>query len=188
MAKKPRTLRGQSQSRAAYKLVDLSDLHPETRKDIIQDAGEGGGVYGIRVVEESINGGARAPIYGYYIDGPDAERWADAKKQLGLDADEVDDSTVYGQSIEVDDPEREALLREQAEEQANAEAAAHDAAEEAEISAITGDGEDEVPARVPPLSHSANRVDETLAADATNEAGDAENQKAPKAAKTKTPR
>lgn len=184
--KKPKLLRRQVRSTAAYTLVDLSDLHPDLRKDIIEDAHEGGGTYGIRVVEESVNGPARAPIYGYYNDGPDAERWANAKKEVGIEGAEIPDDEVYNASgasgIEVTDPAREAALRQQAEERAAAEAAAARSAEDAEVSAITGDtdGEDNGNAdrsvRVPLQSHHANIVDETLAADATNEAGDAQNR------------
>jgi hypothetical protein len=100
---------------AAYTLVDLSDVEPDVRKKLIEDANAGGGTYGIQVVEEVINGGARAPIYGYYRDGPFHERWDKAKKDLGLSASDVADGDVLpAQPDVVGDARRESVLREQA--------------------------------------------------------------------------
>ena len=202
MAKTLRTLRAQHHGKsAAYTLVDLSDLHKETRDDIIADAREGGGVYGVRVVEESVNGGARAPIYGVYNNGPDAERWADAKKKLGLGSTEVDDSAVYaGASVEVTDPRKEAALREAAAQKAEQDAEAIRSAENRGVRQITGEDEDDDEADTRPLTaarldHPANIVDPD-AIDAENEVSNAES-KTPKtqeyvgtqkASKTKTPK
>lgn len=171
MARPPKTLRQQHRSKAAYTLVDLSDLDEELRKDIILDASEGGGIYGVRVVEEAVNGGARAPIYGVYNDGPDAERWAAAKDKLGLSGEQVDDSEIYqGAGVEVTDPRREAALRQAAAEQATGEAERLRSAERTEVAAITGDDDDDAAARrTPALDHPANIVDPD-AIDADNEA------------------
>jgi hypothetical protein len=167
-----KTLRSLAASAAAYSLVDLSDLDPELRDDIILDASEGGGLYGIRVVEESVNGAARAPIYGVYKDGPDAERWANAKKKLGISGEDVDDAEVYATAGVVVDPRREAALREAAAQRAAATADAIRAGEDADVNAITGAAPAGTPA--PRWDHTANIVDTTLAADATNEAHDPE--------------
>lgn len=150
-------------SAAAYTLVDMSDLDEDVRKEIVEDAAAGGGNYGIRVVEESINGGARAPIYGYYKDGPDADRWEEAKKQFGLSAAEGDDAEARAAaSGEVTDPRREAALRQAAEERARADADALRSREDAEVERISGQ------------THSSNIVDDTLAKDAENEVSDAD--------------
>ena len=149
-------------SPAAYTLVDMSALDEDTRKDIIEDAAAGGGQYGVRVVEEVINGGARAPIYGYYHDGPDADRWAQAKKDLGLSAAEGDDAEARAAATgaTVDDPRREAALRQAAEEKARADAERQRLAEDGEVERITG------------TTHASNIVDDTLAEDAENEVND----------------
>lgn len=176
---KPRTLRRDA-SAQAYTLVDLSGLHPETRKDIMLDAGAGGGTYGIRVVEEAVNGGSRAPIYGYYKNGPDAERWDGAKKELGIDADEIPDGEVKPIDVEVIDPRREAALREAAAQRAAGEADRIRAGEVEAIRSITGDEDGESP--TPNMSatrsgatdhHTTNIVDSTLSEDATNDASEA---------------
>lgn len=191
-----RLLSQRKSSAAAYSLLDLSDLDDDLRKDIIEDAHAGGGVYGIRVVEESVNGPARAPIYGVYKDGPDADRWSDAKKELGIDGTEIDDSEVYkgaGATGLEADPRREALLREQAAQTAEAEADRIRSGERAAVEEIAGEGSTDLraPASVARLDHSANIVDETLDPNATNEAANAENKEpasAPTKPKTKTPK
>lgn len=127
-------------SAAAYTLVDLNDLEDELRLDIIEDASMGGGRYGIRVVEEAVNGAARAPIYGYYNDGPDAERWAAAKEELGLGSTEIDDAAVVPIG-DVVDPQREAALREAAAQAVEAEADRIRAGEEADLAEILGENE-----------------------------------------------
>jgi hypothetical protein len=184
VAKSPRTLREQNRSKAAYTLVDLSGLDDELRKDIILDATEGGGIYGIRVVEESVNGGARAPIYGVYNEGPDADRWADAKEKLGISGEEVDDSEVYsGAGLEVTDPRKAAALREGARLKAAEEAENLRTAEDSEVAEITGD-EDGVArqsSQPTPLDHTANIVDPG-ALGAENEVSKAPNQADTKAA------
>jgi len=199
----PTTLRKQQTAKAAYTLVDLSDLDDELRKDIILDANEGGGIYGIRVVEESVNGGARAPIYGVYNEGPDADRWADAKKKLGITGEDIDDSEVYsGAGLEVTDARKEAAIRQAAREKALTDAENLRSSESRAVSEITGDTDEDAVARrgpaaerVPELDHRANIVDPE-AIDAENEVSKAPNQadtEASEAAatsksKTKTPR
>lgn len=173
-----------AQSQRAYTYVDISELDDDLRKDIIEDANAGGGLYGIRVVEESIFGGARAPIYGVYNDGPDAERWAAAKKELDLSSSTIGDDQIAPVGIEVTDPRREAAIREAAAQRVEAEAARIRASEDAEIEAITHGSPDQTAA--PALNHTANIVDDTLAADAENEAGSAENQEAPSTSKKST--
>ena len=190
MARTPKTLRQEHRSKTAYTLVDLSDLDKELREDIILDASEGGGIYGVRVVEEAVNGGARAPIYGVYSDGPDAERWAEAKDKLGLSGEQVDDSEAYASAgIEVTDPRREAALRQAASEKALGEAEALRSAERTEVAAITGDDDEDATARrVPTLDHPANIVDPG-AIDAENEASNVSADAGAKAAaKNKAPK
>lgn len=138
MTSKKRTL-DRVTSKAAYALVDLSELHEETRKDIIADALEGGGTYGIRVVEEAINGAARAPLFGVYLDGPDAEKWANAKKELGLGVVELKEGERPGDIVETLDPRRETALREAAAQAANAQADKIRAGEAEAIAAIVGE-------------------------------------------------
>lgn len=165
-------------SNAAYTLVDLSGLDPEDRKAIENDAANGGRTYGVRVVEEAVFGGARSPLYGVYKDGPDAERWAAAKKEYGLGSTEVEDASVLPGGLGVD-PRREAALREAAAQRAAAEADAIRAGEEAAIREITGESGDDTHAghstadaraRMEPT---ANIVDTTLSQDASNEAANA---------------
>lgn len=187
------TLRNQHRSKAAYRLVDLSDLDDDLRKDIILDANEGGGIYGIRVVEESVNGGARAPIYGVYNEGPDADRWGKAKEKLGISGEEVDDSEVYsGAGVEVTDARKEAALREAAAQKAEQDANALRSAEAADVRSITGDDDEDATARrdthVPELDHPSNIVDPG-AVGAENEASKAPSaEEAPKPAKNKAPK
>jgi hypothetical protein len=181
-------------STAAYTLLDLSDLDDDDRKAIIEDANAGGGAYGIRVVEHSVNGGATAPIYGVYKTGPDADRWAETKKKFNLGSTEVDDSTVIaGVGVEVDDPRREAALREAAAQTAEAEADRIRAGEAEAVRTITGNEDDDANrdrtvGRPTGGDHPQNIVDPELAPDAENEAATAENQAPAKASKSKTPR
>lgn len=125
----PKTLKPSSS--AAYKLVDLNGLDPETRQAITEDAQLGGGTYGIRIVEESINGPARAPVYGYYKDTADEERWEAAKSELGIDP----------LTVEAGDEE---ALRVAAAQRSADEAEKANAAEEDEIALIVKDGQTEV--------------------------------------------
>lgn len=159
---------------AAYTLVDLNSIEDdELRNDIIDDAvGGGGGRYGIRVVEEVVNGGARAPIFGYYKDGPDADRWENAKKELGFTSSDVDDGEVIPPQIEVTDARREAAIREHAAEVANVEAARERVAEDDEVAAITGSADDRTTAARAAQQPRGNIVDTTLASDATNRVDD----------------
>jgi hypothetical protein len=183
-----KTLRERNQSRQAYTLVDLSDLEDELQKDIILDASEGGGIYGVRVVEESVNGPARAPIYGVYNDGPDADRWVDAKKQLGITGSEVDDSEVRaGAGVEITDPRRAAAIREAAARQVENEADAIRRGEDAEVEAITGAAPTAPAGGTTGGDHAQNIVDETLDSEANNEAFDPEAAEAASKAAKKSP-
>lgn len=161
-------------SAAAYTLVDLTSLDRETQREIVEDANLGGGRFGIRVVEESVNGGARAPIYGYYKGGEDEERWNEAKEELGLTASDVDDDEARAASgVEVlSDPRREAALREAAAQRAAGEADRIRAGEASAVASITGDDADEH-TDINLISsatdhHRSNIVDDTLAEGATN--------------------
>lgn len=154
------TLRDRSKSKQAYTLVDINSIEDdELRKDIILDASEGGGIYGIRVVEESVNGAIRAPLYGYYNNTEHADRWTKAKEELGLAGEEVDDAEVRG-GPDATDERREAALREQAEEAAAVQAQRQRAAEDADVAQVTGG------------DTKSNTTDPTLAPDATNRADD----------------
>jgi hypothetical protein len=187
-------------SKAAYTLVDLSSLDDDDlRKDIIEDASAGGGRYGIQVVEESVNGGARAPIFGVYNDGPYADRWAKAKEDLGIGSTEVDDAEAYAAAgVEVTDPRRAAAMREAAAQRAEAEADRIRSGEADAVRDVTGDEDDDLATRrdrnlsgTTGGDHPQNIVDPGLARDAENEAANAENQedeKASKTTKSKTPR
>jgi uncharacterized protein YuzE len=178
------TLRRQNASQQAYTLVDVNSIDDdELRKDILLDASEGGGIYGIRVVEESVNGPIRAPVYGYYNGTEFEDRWNAAKDQLGLGAEEVDDAAVRGGggALDVTDPRTEAALREQAEESARVQADRQRASEDSEVAQVTGQ---EV---------KSNITDPTLSPDATNRADDpaaaaAASDAAAKAAKNKAPK
>jgi hypothetical protein len=174
-------------SAPAYTLIDISGLPKDVQRDIIDDANAGGGEYGVRVVEEMVNGGARAPIYGVYK-GEEAERWAAAKKDLGISAEEIDDKEVQGAaSFDDSDPRRQAALREAAAQRAAAEADRIRASENREVEAITGsDGATD--------GHATNIVDTTLDSEATNEVSDlddedeAETKPATRRAKNRAPR
>jgi len=152
-----------SRSKAAYSLVDLSDLPRDIRDELIADAGAGGGNYGLRVVEEVHNGPAIAPIYGYYH--VDEERWTQAKKDLGIGSTDVDDATVAAGTAT--DPRTEAMLREAAKEQASAAADSINALEEEEVRKIVeGEGDIAVPANAQARAEpNVNIVDTTLNAD-----------------------
>jgi hypothetical protein len=175
------TLRKQNQSRQAYTLVDINSIDDdELRKDIILDASEGGGIYGLRVVEEAVNGPIRAPIYGYYNGTEFEDRWNSAKDKLGLSGEEVDDAEVRG-GPDVTDPRREAALREQAEESADVAAQRQRAAEDADVAQVTG-GETKSNITDPTLDPAAtNRADDPDAAAAAEAA-------AVKASKNKAPK
>jgi hypothetical protein len=193
---------------AAYQLVDISALDPQDRRVLVEDARAGGGTYGLRVVEEAINGGASAPIYGFYKGTREEELWNKTKEDFGLEAEDVADDAVYpstGLGVEITDPRREAALREAAAQAAEADAAAIRAGEDAELREITGETDDEravalrerrptVTGRGPATS---NIVDPELASNATNEAagaGPAEdndeegNRPAPSTRSRRTPR
>lgn len=122
-----------AQSKAAYYLVDLSELPTDVKNDILEDAAAGGGDYGCRVVEEIHNGPARAALYGVYY-GEDDEKWQKAKADFGISGSEVEDAEVI--PVTPEDPAKEASLRQAAEEAANTEANRVRSLEEAEIAKI----------------------------------------------------
>lgn len=117
-------------SAPAYKLVDLSILTREHQTLVMNDALDGGPLYGVMVVEEMINGAARQPIFGVYNDTPnrdDATRWADALAEFG-----------------VEDTTDEEALAAAAKEQADADAAAIAAKEDADLAAISPGGANKI--------------------------------------------
>lgn len=122
-----------NKSRAAYTLVDLSEVPSQYLQAILEDAALGGGEYGVRVVEESVNGGASHPIYGVYEH--DVEKWEEAKLEM-----EVGTFTMTEEEI----AEREEKLRGQAAAVAQAQANALDAADAVQVAAVTGDDPDQV--------------------------------------------
>lgn len=106
----------------AYTKVDLSRFTPEQRAILIEDAATGGAEYGIRVVEEVINGGASFPLYGWYhTDEVADKKWTEAREELGISDEEIDEDQ----------------LDEAARVSADAEAARIRAAEEAREREIT---------------------------------------------------
>lgn len=113
-------------SKAAYTLVDLSDLEPEVRAEIIEDAYAGGGEFGIKVVEETVSGSVRTPIFGFY--DFEAHLWDEAKEAFGIKSNGASD-------------EEEARIRAGAAQATEAEADTVREAEEAEIRRIAGDDE-----------------------------------------------
>lgn len=129
--------RKEARSKAAYSLVDISDLPRDVRDAIIEDAQAGGGEYGVRVVEEMVNGPVRSPIYGVY--DFDAEKWDAAKAELGIVATDIPDNEVQS---ETDVDEREDAQRAAARESAQTEAARIREAEEAEVRRVTKEDED----------------------------------------------
>lgn len=124
--------RDPKKSKAAYVLVDLSDLPADIKQEVLEDALAGGGEYGVRVVEEVHNGPARAQIFGVY--DHDADKWDEAKKELGITGSEVEDGEVV--ATETHSPLEEAALRQKAEQMALAEADRIRTAEDAEVQAI----------------------------------------------------
>lgn len=136
--------RDATKSKAAYTLVDLSDLPADVRQEVMEDALAGGGEYGVRVVEEVHNGAARAQIFGYYH--ADQEKWDEAKKELGITGSEVEDGEVTGEAGE--DPRAQAALRQAAEQRASAEADAIRTAEDESVRQVL-EGESNVPANSP---------------------------------------
>jgi hypothetical protein len=127
-------MRRNERGKAAYFLVDLAALSDEDRQLVFDDALMGGGDYGVRVVEEVINGPATQPIYGVYY-GPDEEKWAQAQADFA--------AAPAGEPVENEtDEEREERLRAAAERQASVDADAQRAAEEAELQRITKEDAD----------------------------------------------
>jgi hypothetical protein len=126
-------MRRVNKSKAAYTLVDLSEVPAEYLQDILEDAATGGGEYGVRVVEESINGGASHPIYGVY--DHDVAKWEQAKEEMGAGT-----LTLTEEEAE----KREEALRSQAEAAAAVAAAKLDETEAAEVAEVTGDDPDTV--------------------------------------------
>lgn len=157
--------RDPNKSKAAYTLVDLSDLPADVRKEVMEDALAGGGEYGVRVVEEVHNGAARAQIFGYYH--TDQDKWEDAKKELGITGSEVDDGEVTGEAGT--DLRSEAMLRQGAEQRAAAEADAIRTAEDDAVKAVL-EGESNAPANTQARAEpNANIVDATVSTPSKHE-------------------
>src|SRR6478736_4440190 len=79
-------------SKAAYTLVDLSELDPEVRREILEDAEGGGGVYGIRVVDE--------------------HKWEAAKEEFGITSTvvtEEDEAALREAAVAQTDEQAEAI-------------------------------------------------------------------------------
>jgi hypothetical protein len=115
---------------AAYEVVDLAVFEPAQRAEIVNDALEGGGKFGIIVVEEFVNGPARQPVYGFYYDTPltPPERQAEAKWREAL--------ARFG--VAAPDPASSAeAVRAAAEAQADQMAAELNAREDEAVKAIT---------------------------------------------------
>lgn len=118
--------------KAAYRFVDLKALEPLVRAEVTEDAQAGGGNYGLKVVEEAVDGPSRVPIYGVYF-GDDEEKWREAQRRL-----QVRDGSL----VDIDE-EAEDALRAEASAGADAEAAAIRRKEEAAVTAVTGGDEDD---------------------------------------------
>lgn len=123
-------------SKAAYFLVDLSELDADVRQELIEDAQAGGGEYGLRVVEMVYNGPAQSPIYGVYF--VDQEKWNGAKDEFNIGSADVDDSEVHSTNAPVDS-RSEAAVRQAAIDEANAAADKVNAAEAENLDAIVSD-------------------------------------------------
>lgn len=111
---------GQSKSRPAYNVVDISNFSEEVQVVLKEDAADGGTQYGLRVVEEYINGPSRSQVYGVY-GGEDAEKWQAALGEIGQENIGNDEEAV----------------RAVAEEAAAADAAAKASAQERSVRAVT---------------------------------------------------
>lgn len=86
-------------SEAAYFVVNLNELEPSFRQQVLEDAEVGGMEFGVRVVEEIHNGPARSAIYGVYktvqdgdgkVLSDDEGKWNAAKAEYNV-PDSVDD-------------------------------------------------------------------------------------------------
>lgn len=174
--------RNNSRGKAAYTLVDLSDLPADVRQEIMEDALAGGGEYGLRVVEEVHNGAARAQIFGYYRDvkkadgtfftrkndaggeveiGNDETKWNAAKAEFGITSSDEDDAAVSAEAG--NDPRTEAALRQAAEQKAAAEADAVRTAEEAAVTAVLEGENIGVPANSPNRQQPNNNIADSTA-------------------------
>jgi hypothetical protein len=128
--------RDKTRSKAAYFLVDVSELPADIKAEVLEDANAGGGEFGLRIVEAIHNGPAQQMIYGVYY-GPDEDKWNEAKKDLGITSTSIADSEVG--SEQGADPMREAAIRQKAEEAALAEADRIRTADDTAINAVTKD-------------------------------------------------
>lgn len=118
-----------ARSMAAYVIVNIAAFSEAAQAELIDDAAAGGKTYGLRVVEEYINGPARQPVYGVYKD--DEELWNETKAQLGIEEEALD----------AEEPDEDAL-REAAQQQADADAARVDAAHKASVDkVVNGEGD-----------------------------------------------
>jgi hypothetical protein len=101
--------RDKTRSKAAYFLVDVSELPADIKAEVLEDANAGGGEFGLRIVEAIHNGPAQQMIYGVYY-GPDEDKWNEAKKDLGITSTSIADSRGWVRAP-VPDPLREAAIR-----------------------------------------------------------------------------
>lgn len=123
-------------SKAAYFLVDLTELDAETRKELIEDAQAGGGEYGLQVVEIVHNGPAQSPIYGVY--NFNQEKWDAAKEEFGISSSDVADEEVHGGDPDNTDPRMQAAIHQAAAEEAQRIADKVNAGEAANVAEIVG--------------------------------------------------
>ena len=116
-------------SKAAYFVVDANKLHKEMREDALM----GGSQFGVRVVEEAVNGIARQPVFGVYYN----VLAKDGKTKLSNDEDKfVEACAEFGIELPTAD---EDAVRQEAEAAAAADAEAVRRQEEEAVRAVTGD-------------------------------------------------
>lgn len=111
----PRKASGQ-----AYYLIDLNELTPAQRAEVVEDAALGGGDFGVRVVEIIHNGPAQTSLYGVYY-GADDDLWHATLEEFAADGG--------GELSE----EQEDAIRTRASALADADAAAQEKAEQAAL-------------------------------------------------------
>lgn len=118
---------GSSTAKAAYSVVDITKFPADVQEALVADAANGATLYGLRVVEEYINGPARSAVYGVYNGGEDEGKWKAALAEIGESADDADEEAI----------------RLAAEEKAAADAAEATERQERSVRAVTekeGDG------------------------------------------------
>lgn len=114
-----------ARSSAAYSIINLAAFAESVHEELVEDAAAGGKIYGVRVVEEYINGPVRQVVYGVYH--VDQELWEEAKAQLGIEEE----------ALEAEEPDEEAL-RKEAEAKAADDADRLEKARTAQIEKVVG--------------------------------------------------